>query len=187
MLLSTTLYVAPADAQEAAAAKIAGFIVARESGLPIGNASVNLYQGTKVVAGTTTDGAGNFQFPSEPAGAYSILVTAGGYRSTRVADIFAAAGTTATIQTALIRAATSSNGSLREIGQTTARATGQTLAATSTIQTTLVPPNSKRRVTSKRPTPYNKYRASISPAARIASATTRSSTSAAWAKAKRAR
>ena len=139
MLLSTTLYIAPAVAQEAAGAKIAGSIVARESGLPIANASVRLYQDTKVVAGTTTDNAGRFQFPSEPAGAYSILVTAPGYQSTRVADIFAAGATTATIQTALIRAATSSAGGLREIGQTTARTTGQTLASTSTIQTDLSP------------------------------------------------
>jgi outer membrane receptor protein involved in Fe transport len=139
LLAPSSLCIAPAVAQEAAAATISGSIVARESGLPIGNATVALYQGTKVLATTTTDNGGNYQFPNEPAGAYSVLVTAAGYQPTRVADIFAAAGATATIRTALIRAETSSTGGLREIGQTTARATGQTLASTSTIQTDISP------------------------------------------------
>lgn len=129
---------APAVAQEAAGARIAGSIVTRENGLPISNATVTLYQGTKFVAKTMTDGGGNYQFSNELGGAYSIVVTATGYQSTRVEDIFAAAGTTSTINTPLLRAATASTG-LREIGQVTARSTGQTLESTSTIQHDLSP------------------------------------------------
>ena len=132
------LCVSTAVAQQSVDTIISGSIVSRD-GLPIAAVAVNLYQGTKAVAVVTTDHGGNFQFPSEPAGAYSILVSAPGYQPARVADIFAAGGTTATIRIALLRASTGTTGGLREIGQTTARATNRTLASTSTIQTDLSP------------------------------------------------
>jgi|GEM_PF-909152 len=131
----------PAVADEAAGGTIAGTLVTQDTGLPISGAMVTLYRGDAIVATTTSDADGAYRFVSEPNGAYTIVVRAIGYQASRIEGVSALAGTTTTIRTPLLRAATGTSGNaLREIGSTRVAGTrGNTLASTSTIQHDLSP------------------------------------------------
>jgi outer membrane receptor for ferrienterochelin and colicin len=133
-----TVLPASQAAAQATTTTISGVVVSQDTGLGIAGASVTLYQGTTVVTTATTDGNGAYTFAQEPAGFYTIGVAANGFGATRVNDVVAAAGTSATIRTPLLRATTDSS-SYREIGRTTSGVQGSTLAASSTIQHNLDP------------------------------------------------
>jgi outer membrane receptor for ferrienterochelin and colicin len=127
---------AASTASSAATADISGTIVNQLNGLPVGDASVALYRGDAVVDTSKTDANGNYVFHAEPAGAYSVLIRATGYQSTRVSDVFVVGGSTTTVRTPLLLATTS----LREIGYVSvSTGAGASLASTSTIQHDLNP------------------------------------------------
>ncbi len=117
---------------------ISGSVVAGSNGLPIGNASATLYRGAAVVATVVANADGTYRFADIPAGAYSIVLAATGYQSTRVENVFAVADSSTQIRTPLL-AATSSSQALREIGSVRATSRGGSLASTSTIQHDLDP------------------------------------------------
>ena len=120
-------------------ATIAGTIVTQDNGLGIAGAGVVLYRDTTVVATTRSNADGQYTFAGEPPGIYSLGISATGYTATRVDDVVALAGQSASVRTPLLRASTSGTNELREIGSTTATLRGNTLAASSTIQHDLDP------------------------------------------------
>jgi outer membrane receptor protein involved in Fe transport len=61
---------------------IAGRVFSTSGGLPIAGASVELDRNGSKVAVTTSGPSGDFRFPNEPAGEYSLLITASGYVTT---------------------------------------------------------------------------------------------------------
>ena len=131
---------AQAAASDAAGSvTIEGTLTTQDNGLPIGGATVALYRGTTSVAMTTSDGGGRYAFTNETSGDYSIVIRALGYQSTRVDNVIATDGTVR-LQTVLLRSRSNdSGGGLREIGATSVRANGSTLASTTTIQHDLSP------------------------------------------------
>jgi TonB dependent receptor/Carboxypeptidase regulatory-like domain/TonB-dependent Receptor Plug Domain len=142
-LLATTLSQALPVAAQVPAAKaaavtstIVGTIVTQD-GLSINNANVTLYQGTSVIATTTSNSDGQYTFVAPP-GEYVIVIRANGYQGTRVDNVQALSASTATIHTPLLR--TTSNGSqLHEIGSTSTRLNAQTVQSSTTIQHNLDP------------------------------------------------
>jgi outer membrane receptor for ferrienterochelin and colicin len=134
-ILGVPAVAAPADSQ---AATIVGTLVTQESGLPVGGATVALARDSKEVALTTSDSGGRYAFENEPPGVYSVVVRAIGYQTTRIDNVQALSGTT-TLRTPLLRALTGDTRALREIGATSVRANGNSLASTTTIQYDLSP------------------------------------------------
>jgi outer membrane receptor protein involved in Fe transport len=136
LVLSTAL---PALADEEGTT-IAGTLVAQESGLPVAGASVELERGTAPVAATASDPDGNYRFKGQPPGLYSIIVHATGFQATRITEVSVIAGGTTVLRTPLLRARVgAAEGALREIGSVQTGVSGQTLAASSTIQYNLSP------------------------------------------------
>jgi|GEM_PF-1270494 Carboxypeptidase regulatory-like domain/TonB-dependent Receptor Plug Domain len=62
---------------------VSGRIYDAQGGLPVPNATVELDQGTLKVATTKTDSNGGFTFPRVSPGTYTLLITAGGYQTSR--------------------------------------------------------------------------------------------------------
>jgi outer membrane cobalamin receptor len=139
LLLSLLVPSAPSLAADAPASTIVGSVIAQDGGLPISGATVTLQHGNADVATTKTDGAGRYSFTDEPPAVYSVEIRAEGYQITRVDEIATAPGSTATVNTPLLRSELNSRGQLREIGNARASANGNTLASSSTIQYNLDP------------------------------------------------
>ncbi|MGD1066161.1 MAG: TonB-dependent receptor, partial [Vulcanimicrobiaceae bacterium] len=131
---------APAWAQ-GTTGTVAGIVLDQRTALPVTGATVTLNRGASVVATTTTDANGSYTFSSEPQGIYSVGIQARGYTGARINDVAVTAGTGTTIRTPLLAANTSTTGqNLEVIGSTRSTGiSGNTLAATSTIQTNLDP------------------------------------------------
>jgi outer membrane cobalamin receptor len=135
-LTTLTVQAAPAPASSSTTT-ISGIVVTQDNGLSIGNATVVLYQGSTAVATTTSNADGRYTFV-EPAGEYSIVIRANGYDSTRIDNVDALSGNTATIRTPLLRA-TSGNSQLREIGSASTRVNSQSVQSSTTIQHNIDP------------------------------------------------
>lgn len=117
---------APAIALAGNGTTIFGRVLDNNGGLPVSNAAVELRQGDKTIGTTTSAPDGSFTFAGEPAGVYSILITANGYQTTRSTDVYVVPGEgRIDVQTAIGRAA---NG-LRTIG-------GVHVAGQGSLQTT---------------------------------------------------
>jgi outer membrane receptor for ferrienterochelin and colicin len=139
MTVPQTMPAAASDslAQTQATSTISGTVVTQDNGLSLGGATVVLYRGTSVVATTKTNANGQYSF-TEPAGVYSVVVSANGYQTTRVDDVATLSGSSSAVRTSLLRESTSSS-QLREIGSARASLLGNTLASSTTIQHNLDP------------------------------------------------
>jgi outer membrane receptor for ferrienterochelin and colicin len=139
-LLAFAWLPAPASAQ-APTGSINGALVAQTNGLAVAGATVTLYRDSDVVATTTSDADGRYAFANEPAGTYSVVISAPGYASTRIGVVAVKAASTTTINTPLLASQTLNNSQhLREIGSTTSTGIrGSSLSSSSTIQTNLDP------------------------------------------------
>jgi outer membrane receptor protein involved in Fe transport len=142
LLSAAVIYLsgAPACAQSTTGT-VAGVVLDQRTALPVTGATVTLNRGAFLVGTTTTDANGSYRFSSEPPGIYSVGIQARGYTGARIDDVAVTAGAGTTIRTPLLAANTSTTGqTLEVIGSTrTTGLSGNTLAASSTIQTNLDP------------------------------------------------
>lgn len=122
---------------QTAGARIAGTIVDAQGGLPISRAQISLRRGTAAVATTQTGSDGRFGFESEPAGIYTIIVTADGYAVTASNDIIVAANTSDV--SADLAVARQSATSARIIGRTATATAGRSLQTSTTISRAVDP------------------------------------------------
>jgi hypothetical protein len=125
-LILTAVLIVPqaAVAQgQASVATISGTLVDQQSGLPVANAKIVLYQGTKRTADTTSNPNGEFQFTNADPGVYTLEISAVGYQTGQSADLYAFAGQSTAIRTVLVRATTQTGG-LREIASVTSSSHG---------------------------------------------------------------
>lgn len=77
---------APAAAPASiAGATITGRILDTQGGLPVPNATVDLYRQGRIVATGRTDRNGDFRVVGQPPGTYTVFVRANGYENTRLA------------------------------------------------------------------------------------------------------
>lgn len=82
--LTAALPVLAASGPSATGTTISGRILDLTGGLPVSNATVELYRnGTKVAEGHT-DASGQFRIPNQSPGTYFVLVRANGYETTRL-------------------------------------------------------------------------------------------------------
>lgn len=75
---------------------ITGTVVNALSGSPLGGATVELRQGSLLIASTTTNGSGGFGPLAAPAGAYTLSVSLSGY-ITATSSVTISAGTTSSV------------------------------------------------------------------------------------------
>lgn len=126
---------APAPAPDAV--NVTGLVVDQNGALPVAAARLELQQGTRIVASTTTNDSGAFAFAAVPAGIYSIVVRATGYGVVRSEDIVSVGGT-ANVTLTIRRS--ESTGGLREIGRVASTSSrGAALQTTTTIQRNVDP------------------------------------------------
>jgi Carboxypeptidase regulatory-like domain/TonB-dependent Receptor Plug Domain len=110
---------------------ITGAVVDQQSGLPLVNARVSLFQGSARIAQTQTDAKGTFVF-HEPAGIYDVLVEEQGYQSSRVSDEALTSSAALNVSIVLPRAASEQQG-IREIGHVSASSSRNALATTTVV------------------------------------------------------
>jgi|SRR5580658_506122 outer membrane receptor protein involved in Fe transport len=130
------LSAAPSTAQSGGAAALTGLVVDQRNALPAPGAAVTLVQNGTVTAATTTDANGRYAFTSVPAGVYAVVVRARGYAVSETDDLALAAGTTTTLNAALVSSATSARTGLAVIGSTRS---SNALAAATTITQQITP------------------------------------------------
>lgn len=105
---------------------IHGRVLDDNGGLPVSKATIELQQGDKTIATTSSAPDGSFTFSGEHPGVYTVLIVANGYQTTRSIDVYVTPGESRVdVQTAIGRAA---NG-LRTIG-------GVHVAGQGSLQTT---------------------------------------------------
>jgi outer membrane receptor protein involved in Fe transport len=110
---------------------ITGAVVDQQTGLPLSNATVSLFQGPKRIAQTTTNAKGAFAF-QEPGGIYDIVVDAQGYQSSRASDEALTGSSAINVSIVLPRATSGSQG-IREIGHVSASSSRNALATTTVV------------------------------------------------------
>ncbi|HTA40235.1 MAG TPA: carboxypeptidase-like regulatory domain-containing protein, partial [Candidatus Acidoferrales bacterium] len=91
-LLAFTITAFPLNSIAATGTTISGRILDAQAGLPVPNATIALAMGGTNVASATTDASGQFTFPSEPPGTYSVTIRAAGYQTTIAPDLLVAPG-----------------------------------------------------------------------------------------------
>jgi hypothetical protein len=97
--LSPSLSLAATVAHQAVGtATIAGTLVS-QTGLPVGGATVILYQGSVEIGRTISSPDGRYSLTSEPPGDYTLDIKATGYETTRVEDVVATSGATTAVRT----------------------------------------------------------------------------------------
>jgi outer membrane receptor protein involved in Fe transport len=142
LLCGAVIYLSAAPgAAQGTTGTVAGVVIDQRTALPVTGATVTLNHGASVVATTMTDVNGSYMFSSEPPGIYSVGIQARGYTGARIDDVAVTTGAGTTIRTPLLAANTTTTGqNLEVIGSThTTGLSGNTLAASSTIQTNLDP------------------------------------------------
>ncbi len=92
----------PASAQGAGSATIVGSLIDQANGLPVSNARLDLYQGEKDIANTTSDSNGTYTFTKVVPGSYYVEIHASGYEAARSEDIFLLADTQTQVRSTLV-------------------------------------------------------------------------------------
>jgi hypothetical protein len=114
---------------------ITGAVIDQQTGLPLANASVSLFQGSTRIARTRTDARGAFEF-REPAGIYDVVVEEQGYEPSRVSNE-ALIGSEAINVSVVLPRATSGQQGIREIGHVSASSARNALATTTVVNRNL--------------------------------------------------
>lgn len=112
-------------------ATISGGVVDRDGSLPVSGATLELIQGTTVVATTRSDKFGIFKFPPVPPGTYVVQVLAPGYGTVHSDPIPASSGTQ---DITLVLQRTSTAGAVKNIGRVVVSTHAAGLQTTTTIQ-----------------------------------------------------
>jgi hypothetical protein len=122
---------------ETTSTRIEGTVVAQSTGLPIANATVNLIHNEAPGGSARTDSDGRYHFDHQPAGSYSVSISAAGYQPTRTDAFFVVSGQSlVNVATAVPKASTAS-ASLHEIGRVTAASSRASLQTTTVIHSDL--------------------------------------------------
>ena len=102
LLLAWSFVCSPALAQAPPGpSTVSGRILETSAGLPVVGAKVELRQGNRIIASTTTTADGTFSLANVPHGDYSVLVSASGYQSALIQSLPVLAGQSSAFQTAL--------------------------------------------------------------------------------------
>ncbi|GAB3777848.1 outer membrane beta-barrel family protein [Spirosoma horti] len=83
-LLLLGVWVTSAQAQAIHSGKLTGSLTDSTTAKPVPFATAALMDGTKLITGTTTDGAGAFVLPNIPVGSYTLALSFVGYRTKRI-------------------------------------------------------------------------------------------------------
>lgn len=83
LVLLGSLVLVPLSGRANSGTTITGRVLSTSDGLPVAGASVELDGNGGKIGATTTDSSGSFRFQSEPAGAYSLLISAKGFATSR--------------------------------------------------------------------------------------------------------
>lgn len=118
------------------AGTITGAVVDQQNGLPLAHATVDLYQGSRLVSQSRTDARGTFTFTQEPVGIYDVVVDAQGYQRSRVSDEALTGSASLNVSIVLPRA-TSGNQGLHDIGHVSASTSRNALATTTVVNRNL--------------------------------------------------
>lgn len=130
----------PAKAAPTEAVTITGTVVSQNGSLPVVGARLQLQQGAKTIASTTTNQFGNFTFHAPP-NLYTISVRATGY-VTASSDQFAVSNGSANLTLTLRRAENA--GGTRELGHVIVTSHAAGLQTTTTIQHEVDPQSLQR-------------------------------------------
>lgn len=83
LVLLASIVAVPVTGRADGGAAITGRVISTSNGLPVAGASVELDRNGTKVATTTTGASGDFRVPNEPAGEYSLVISADGFVTTR--------------------------------------------------------------------------------------------------------
>ncbi|AKD57657.1 TonB-dependent receptor domain-containing protein [Spirosoma radiotolerans] len=83
-LLLLSVWATSAQAQALHSGKLTGSLTDSTTVKPVPFATAALMDGTKLITGTTTDGAGAFVLPNIPLGSYTLTLSFVGYRTKRI-------------------------------------------------------------------------------------------------------
>ena len=120
---------------------ISGSVLDRDGSIPISGATVELAQGTTIVATAQADKFGAFTFPPVPTGAYTIVVHAQGYGTVRSDSVLVGAGT---LNLSLVMQRSQTAGAVRSIGRVVVSSRAAGLQTATTIQAVADPTLAQR-------------------------------------------
>jgi outer membrane receptor for ferrienterochelin and colicin len=113
---------------------VSGNVVDRDGSVPISGATIDLIQGTTVVASTKADKFGVFSFKPVPAGTYALVVRAQGYGTVRSDAILVSPGP---MNLALVMQRAYSAAGVRSLGRVAVTSHSVGLQSTTTIQSSV--------------------------------------------------
>lgn len=122
---------ATADLSATLTGTVSGTVVDRDGSIPISGATVELTQGTTVIATTKADRFGVFAFKPVPVGTYALVVRAQGYGDVRSDAILISPGT---MNLSLVMQRSRTAGGVRTLGRVTVSTHAAGLQTTTTIQ-----------------------------------------------------
>ena len=135
------MFASPAAAQ-AANATLSGVVVDQRSALPVVGATATLSRNGTAVGAAATDAEGHYVIRDVPPGVYAITIGANGYETSQTNDLALVAGSTTTVNAALLLSTVSTRNNLTVIGRTSV--SSNPLAAATTISQQISPENLTR-------------------------------------------